>query len=164
MKKGLWILLAIFLVLPFSACERAIEGDAALIEKAREEIPLADIENTEISIAGTIDADNLRLVWFVTGDENQEHSYFPLEFEKKDGDKLTFAKVYPAYTFGRGLAAYPWHGYTFLIDQPKCKSLALRYADGSEEVIEVGEELPFVFSTPETLTAYFFLDENGEEI
>ena len=164
MKKGILLLLTALLVLPFSACERAIEGDAALIEKAREEIPLTDIENTEISIAGTADTDDLRLVWFVTGDDAQEHSYFPLEFEKKGGDKLTFAKAYPAYTFGRGLAAYPWHGYTFLIDQPKCKSLALRYADGSEEVIEVGDELPFVFSTAESLTAYFFLDENSEEI
>lgn len=164
MKKVLSVLLATLLIFPLSACEQAIEGDTALIEKAREEIPLADIENTEISIAGTADTDDLRLVWFVTGDDAQEHSYFPLEFGKKDGDKLTFAKAYPAYTFGRGLAAYPWHGYTFLIDQPKCKSLALRYADGSEEVIEVGDELPFVFSTAESLTAYFFLDENGEEI
>ena len=89
------LMISIMLVLLLCSCTKTYRGHDGLIEKA---ISLADIENVEIMIAGSIDIDNRSLVWFVTGNEYQAHSYFPMEFEvsEKDPSQFKFVKAYKA--------------------------------------------------------------------
>ena len=49
-------------------------------------------------------------------------------------------------------------GYSFLINNPKCKSIA-----SGETVIPV-TEVPFVYDCPFAPNEYFFLDQDGNEI
>ncbi|MEG2929670.1 MAG: hypothetical protein RR846_09010 [Oscillospiraceae bacterium] len=65
---------------------------------------------------GTTDVDGSSLIWLVTGNEYQKHSYFPMEFEitGEHSDKYRFVKTYKAYERGQDIAAYPWNGYIFV--------------------------------------------------
>ena len=49
-RAGFVLLLAVLLFL--SGCGNLMRGSEGLVAKAREEIPLADMENTELCIAG----------------------------------------------------------------------------------------------------------------
>ena len=57
MKKFTYIMIVVLSLFAFSGCGNTIEGYDGLINKAREEIPIADIENTDVQIAGTTDVD-----------------------------------------------------------------------------------------------------------
>lgn len=166
MKKIYYVMIAVLLILTLSGCSSTVEGYDGLIEKAREEIPLADIENMDIQIAGTTDVDGRSLVWFVTGNEYQKHSYFPIEFEIVDQKnyKYRFVKIYRAYDSGQDIAAYPWKGYTFVINNNQCAKIILTFEDGSVDEIEIAGELPTVCSTALIPTSYILVDSNGELI
>lgn len=166
MKKFFYITIVVLLLSALSGCSITIEGYDNLIEKAREEIPLADIENIDIQIAGTTDVDGSSLIWFVTGNEYQKHSYFPLEFKVigKHSSKYRFVKAYKAYNSGQDVASYPWNGYTFVINNDKCAKIILTFEDGSVEELEIVGKLPTVHSTALTPKSYKFVDSNGDEI
>lgn len=167
MKKAFCLILLILSLAGLCSCGQTYEGDAELIEKAREEIPLSDIQNTEISIAGFVDAKDTRLIWFMTGNEYETHGYFPLEFKaaEKAPNQFQFVHAYKAYRCGQDIAAYPWNGYVFLISNPRCEKLLLHYPDGREEEIAVhAEALPQLYFTSETPSQYTFVDEEGQEI
>lgn len=162
MKKICLSILLIFVLLSMTACEKAYVGHDGLIEKAREEIPLADIEHMEIMIAGSVDVDDSSLIWFITGNEYQKHSYFPMEFQisPQDSSKFYFVKDYEAYERGQDIVAYPWNGYVFLVNNPECKKLVL---NGTEE-IEITGKLPFIYHTSIAPESYQFFDTLGNEI
>lgn len=128
---------------------------------------MADIENMEITIAGSVDVDGRSLVWFVTGNEYQAHSYFPMEFKvsEKDPSRFQFVKAYKAYERGQDIRAYPWNGYVFLINNPDCKKVFLDYGDGRVEEIEVrGKFLPEIYFVTKVPKEYKFLNEAGNEL
>lgn len=166
MKKNIIVLTAILMLFSLSGCSNTVEGHDGLIEKAREEIPLADIENMDIQIAGSTDVDGYSLVWFVTGNEYQKHSYFPMEFQidKEDSYKFKFIKAYMAYDRGQDIAAYPWNGYTFVINNMDCVKMVLTYEDGTTEEFEITGVLPTVRSTSVVPMSYAFFDSDGNEI
>lgn len=166
MKKFIYIMMVVLLLFALSGCSSTIEGYDGLIEKAREEIPLADIENMDVQIAGTTDVDDSSLIWFVTGNEYQKHSYFPIEFEiiGEHSDKYRFVKTYKAYERGQDIAVYPWNGYTFVINNDKCAKIILTFEDGSVEELEIAGQLPTVRSTALTPTSYIFVDSDGDKI
>lgn len=161
------LVISIMLMLLLCSCTKTYNGHDGLVEKAREEISLADIENVEIMIAGSIDIDNRSLVWFVTGNEYQAHSYFPMEFEvsEKDPSQFKFVKAYKAYERGLDVWVYPWEGYTFLINNPKCEKLLLDFGDGtSEEIVIDSSMLPQIYYTEKEPKEYTFVDADGKEI
>lgn len=166
MKKRGCLLAVLAFVLFLCSCGKTVEGHDGLIEKAREEIPLADIENMDIAIAGSVDVDGYSLIWFIAGNEYQKQSYFPMEFKiaENQKDKFEFVKAYKAYDCGQDIAAYPWNGYVFLVNNDSCRKIVLDYEDNSREEIDIAGKLPFLYSTDKALKGYYFLDEKGNEI
>ena len=166
MKKIIVILLVMFLIFFLIRCSNTFEGYDGLVEKARAEIQLAGIENMDIQIAGSTDVNGRSLVWFVTGNEYQKHSYFPIEFEviKKNDDKFRFVKRYKAYNVAQDIAALPWNGYCFVINNDKCVKILLTDSDGNTQEIEVSDKLPTVCSTDIIPQSCTFLDKDGNEI
>lgn len=73
MKRIFCFLISLILMILLCGCNKTVEGHDSLIEKAKEEIPLSNIENMEIMIAGSVDVGKDSLVWFVTGNEYQKH-------------------------------------------------------------------------------------------
>lgn len=166
MMKRIFII-SIISVLLLCSCTKTYVGHDGLIEKAREEILLSNIEDTEIVIAGSIDMKNRSLVWFVTGNEYQAHTYFPMEFEvsEKDSSRFTFVKAYKAYERGQDIWVYPWNGYTFLVNNPECEKILLDFGDGtSEEIMIEAAMLPKVYYTEKEPKEYTFIDADGKEI
>jgi hypothetical protein len=167
MKKLILMITTFLLLFTISGCGGStIEGYDGLIEKARKEISLADIENMDIQIAGTTDVDGYSLVWFVTGNEYQKHSYYPMEFQivGENSNKFKFVKAYMARDRGQDIAAYPWNGYTFVINNQDCLKMVLTYEDGTTEEFEITDSLPTVRSTSITPKSYAFFDVYGNEI
>ncbi|MEG1547849.1 MAG: hypothetical protein RR232_01020 [Clostridia bacterium] len=166
MKKFIYMMMVVLSLFALSGCSSTIDNYDGLIEKAREEIPLADIENMDVQIAGTTDVDGSSLIWFVTGNEYQKHSYFPIEFGiiGEHSDKYRFVKTYKAYEREQDIAVYPWNGYSFVINNDKCAKIILTFEDGSVEELEIAGQLPIVCSTALTPKSYIFVDRNGDEI
>lgn len=57
MKKAFALLLVFCLLFTLLGCQKVMKGTGALIEKAREIIPVADAENIKITYAGLIGDD-----------------------------------------------------------------------------------------------------------
>ena len=165
MTRG-YCLFATIMMICLCSCTKTYYGEDELIKKAREEINLSDIENTDITIAGSVDVDEQRLVWFVTGNEYEAHGYYPMEFNvgKSDSDGYEFIQAYYAIDRGTDIVSYPWNGYVFLINNPSCEKLVLTY-EGRREEIQVSEKLPFIYRTDQQESLkYEFIDANGNEI
>lgn len=167
MKKR--ILLCIFVLLAviclvgaFAMQSSKIVGDDELIAKARKEITnLAEVETIEMTIAGksTIE-DNKHLFWIITGNEYQMHRYYPLEVLEVESGKYKFIRLYNGGT-QRGqdiFFEYFGSGYSFIINNPKCKSIAI-----GDTIVPV-EEIPFVYYYPFAPNEYYFLDADGNKL
>lgn len=164
MKKriliGVSILLtAVCLIGVYSVQSAKIVGEEGLIAKARREIKnLAEIETIEMTIAGksTID-DNHHLFWIITGNEYQMHRCYPLEVIEHEDGEYEFVRLHNGGT-QRGqdiFFEYFGSGYSFLVNNPACKSIVI-----GETSIPV-TEIPFVYYYPHSPNEYYFLDENG---
>lgn len=164
MRKFAAFLLAGVLALSLCACGKTWTGEAGLVEKARQEIPLSDIENTDVAVAGMAKDGDKCLVWFVTGDAYQVHSYYPMEFTEKKPGEYQFEAAHEGYNCGTDKAAYPWNGgYSFLVNDPACTEVDLTMADGSEQSLSLeGVDLPAVLYVPETPAEYAFVGEGKE--
>ena len=168
MKKGIIILVLCLLCLciavpAVTVFGGVIEGEEGLIEKAREEIPVADAETIELVIAGkSVDGD-AELYWFKSGNEYQYHRYTPIEFTALGDDKYRFVKTYHPINRGMQICALQWNGgYSFLIDNEKCASLELTYPEVNPtvKVIPV-DSVPFVYYSSVMPAEYNFLDAEG---
>ena len=73
MKRIIVSILVLSMAIALCGCQKTLKGTDALIEKAREEIPIADAENTDIAYAGLCGKEDLALIWFVSGNEYQAH-------------------------------------------------------------------------------------------
>lgn len=94
MKKailpGLICLLAFLLV----GRQETLKDTDELIEKAREEIPLAHAEEMEIRYAWVSSKEDSALIWFISGNEYQAHYYLPMECTLRDENEYKFERVH----------------------------------------------------------------------
>lgn len=167
MKKRILIcgslLLAVICIIGIFAVQSSkIVGEEGLISTARKEIKnLAEVETIEMSVAGksTIDG-NRHLFWIITGNENQTHRYYPLEVTEVDGGEYEFVKLYNGgHERGQDIFfEYFGSGYSFIINNPECKSIVI-----GETAVPV-TEIPFVYYCPFAPNEYSFLDANGNEL
>ena len=164
--KKLSLCLVLLGVLLFAGCTQKLSGEAAVIDAAREDIPISDIENMDVEIVGRMEQDGKALFWLKTGNEYQAHSYFPVEVEILEEDVYKFSKVHrSAMERGEGAYAFLWHSgeYVFLVDNEDCAYILLRDDKGNEEKIEV-TEIPFLYHHNGTPAEYGFYDRNDEEV
>ena len=157
------VLLAVICVIGVLAVQSPkIVGYDGLIAKARKEIHnLAEAETIEMVVAGKSTGDNNRhLFWIITGNEYQMHRYYPLEVIEVESGKYRFVKLYNGGT-ERGqdiFFEYFGSGYSFVINNPKCKSIVI-----GETVVPV-TEIPFVYYYPFAPNEYYFLDADGNKL
>ena len=166
MKKKILIFLAVIIavvcIAAYAVESSKIVGYDGLIARARKEIKnLAQVETIEMAVAGKSTMDmNHHLFWIITGNEYQAHSYYPMEvIEREEG----VYKLVHMHNGGhqRGQDIYFEFfgiGYSFLINNPNCKSLVI-----GETVIPV-TEIPFVYYCPYAPNEYYFLDAAGNEL
>ena len=167
MKKKILIcisalLIVICIVAAFAIQSNKIVGYDGLIAKARKEIKnLAGVESVEMVVAGKSTGDNNRhLFWIITGNEHQSHSYYPLEVIENEKGEYEFVHLHNvAHQRGQDIyfEYFGW-GYSFIINNPKCKSIVI-----GEKVVPV-TEIPFVYYHPLPPEEYYFLDADGNKL
>ena len=166
MKKKILIFLtfiiALICIAVYTTQSTRIVGNEGLIEKARKEINnLADVETIEMNIAGksTIDQ-NRHLFWIITGNQYQAHSYYPMEVTEKEAGVYKLVHMHNGgHQRGQDICfEFFGSGYSFLINNPKCKSLVI-----GETVVPI-TEIPFVYYYPFDPGEYYFLDADGNEL
>ncbi len=167
MKKRILICVSILLILMcligvYVVQSSKIVGEDGLIAKARKEITnLAEVETIEMTIAGKSTIENNRhLFWIITGNEYQMHRYYPLEVIETSNGEYKFVRLHNGGT-QRGqdiFFEYFGSGYSFVINNPKCKSILI-----GETTVPV-TEIPFVYYYPFAPNEYYFLDVNGNEL
>lgn len=162
MKKVISVLAAVMIVLSFAACDKTLKGTDALIETAREHIPVADAENIDIKYAGLCARDDSALIWLVSGNEYQAHYYLPMECTVVGDNEYTFERVCKPLERGQDIAVLMWKGgYAFVINNPKCKSVRITDNSGTHEQKIEKDAYPYVFYNSLIPSEYEFLDENG---
>lgn len=145
--------------------EKIYRGTDALIEKAREIIPISDADTTEIAYAGLCTKDDKALVWFISGNEGQDHYYLPIEFTIVGKDAYTYVHAYRSLERGPDIAVLLWQrGYAFLINNPDCRTIKI--IDEGETILEEIKPdcYPYVFYYDDVPSEYYFLDSEGNEI
>ena len=156
------LLIVVCLIGVYAVQSSKIVGDDGLIAKARREIKnLAEVETIEMTIAGksTIE-NNKHLFWIITGNEYQMHRYYPLEVVEIENGEYRFVRLHNGGT-QRGqdiFFEYFGSGYSFVINNPKCKSIVI-----GETIVPV-TEIPFVYYYPFVPNEYYFLDAEGNEL
>ena len=167
MHKKLFIILSVLLVVlclvsVFSVQSSRIVGEEGLIAKARKEIKnLAGVETIEMTVAGKSTIDNNRhLFWIITGNEYQMHRYYPIEVMEIKNGVYRFIHLHNGGT-QRGqdiFFEYFGSGYSFVINNPRCKSIVI-----GETTVPV-TAIPFVYYCPFAPNEYYFLDAEGNPL
>jgi len=167
MKKKILIftsvlLATMYLIIVFAVRSSTIVGEEGLIAKAREEIKnLAEVETIEMAVAGKSTIDNNRhLFWIIIGNEYQMHRYYPLEVIEIENGKYKFVKMYNCgHERGQDIFfEYFGRGYSFIINNPECKSIVI-----GDTLVPV-TEIPFVYYCPFAPNEYYFLDKDGNKL
>ena len=166
MKKRILVcitLLAVFCLICMTSIQFSkIIGHDGLITKARKEIEnLAEVETIEMTIAGKSTVDNNRhLFWIITGNENQTHTYYPLEVIEIDNEIYKFVHLYNCpLQRGQDIFAENFgEGYSFVINNTKCKGIEI-----NGTIVPV-TSIPFVYYYPSLLIEYYFLDVDGNKL
>ncbi len=164
MKKIFSLFLVLILIVSFAGCAKIYESPEALIDKIREEIPLADAEKTEINYAGMSKSGDFALLWYISGNEHQSHSYFPIECEITDDGEYKFVHSFKIVMDRLSdVGILQWNdGYSFCVNNPNCK--AIRITDNSGTYDEIIDSYPYVFYTKGYPSEYIFLDAEGNEL
>ncbi|MDF2513952.1 MAG: hypothetical protein K0S04_3818 [Herbinix sp.] len=169
MKKKMILLISCVLLLSLTLLiidnyRRTASVGEDMIKIARKVIPIADAETIDIQIIASVDKERRSLVYFITGNEYQSHSYFPLEFKVIRGDKYKFLKMYKPMNRGMDISVTNWKdGYVFVVNNDRCKNIQITSADGQVEMVEVGR-LPFFHYFEEIPAEYIFLDSEGNSL
>lgn len=167
MKRRILICIAMLLVMVcligvFAVQSSKIVGEDGLIATARREIKnLAEVETIEMAVAGRSTIENNRhLFWIITGNEYQMHRYYPLEVLEVKSGEYKFVRIHNGGTQrGQGIFfEYFGSGYSFVINNPKCKSIVI-----GDTIVPV-EETPFVYYYPFAPNEYYFLDADGNAL
>ena len=165
MKRLLCFLFLFTFCFSLFGCAKVYSGNDGLIQKAREEIPHADADTVDIMIAGSTDTSDSSLVWFITGNEYQKHSYYPMEFKhtKKDPSHFEFVHMYKPYDAGKDIAVCSWNGFAVLVNNKACTEIRVTYPSGATDTITVNG-IPFLWHTDPQPSEFTFWDANGNEI
>ena len=171
MRKNKLIALALSCIMVFSlvGCGKKLTSTEDLIEKAREEITVAEADTIEIRLAAKYIKSDKALMWFITGNEYQMHRYFPMVFDVVGEEEYVFVQRHNAVERGQDIFVYNWgDGYSFLVNNPKCKSIQITGNIGglgaiTEVKIDDGE-YPFHYYYELLPQNYIFLDAEGNEI
>ena len=100
----------------------------------------------------------------MSGNSNQAHSYFPIEFLEVEANTYTFEKKYLAIKRGEDIYVLIWdYGYSFCVNNPKCKEILITDSEGEVQKIAVNE-VPFVCYYKGTPSKYIFIDSDGNEL
>lgn len=168
MKKKIPVLLLVALVITLAVCfqkNKTYKGADELLEKAREVIPLSEADTIDLSYAGICGKEDRALVWFISGNEYQHHSYFPLECTVVGKDEYQYERIHKPMEYGSDIAVLPWMGgYAFLINEPDCAAVRLTGETGTRDEIIKLDCLPYVFYYEGTPSVITFLDKDGNEI
>lgn len=165
MKRFVALLLASICVLALAGCQKTFKGTDDLIEKAREEIPVADAENIDIAYAGLCGKDDLALIWFISGNEYQAHYYLPMGCKVVGKDEYTFERVCKPLDRGMDIVVLEWQGgYSFLVNNPNCKTIRITDNSGTQDIEIEKDVYPFVYYNDLLPSEYLFLDVEGNEI
>ena len=170
MKRCMELLLLCALCCFLAGCAKTYHGTDELIEKAREEIPIADADTIDMQYAGMCGADEKAIAWFISGNEYQAHYYLPMEIEvKANCADYTYIRTYKPMDRGRDIAVLQWNdSYLFLINNPACVVLKITDAQGVHEIAIEKDVYPYVFSydidRSSSAFTYAFLDGDGNEI
>lgn len=159
-KRNLMVLCSLLVMSVLTGCSRTMQGTEELIEKAREEIPVAEADEIDIQYAGLCGKDELALIWFISGNEYQAHYYLPMECKVVGKDEYTFEHTYKPMDRGEDIAVLQWQGgYCFLINNPDCVAIRL-IAGGDTKDIEIEKDAyPYIYyhemiKDADTITAY----------
>lgn len=167
MKRILRIVAACLLCFGLAACTKTYHGTDELMEKAREELPVAEADTIDMQYAGMCGADGKAIAWFISGNENQAHYYLPMEVEiKGDGTEYTFVHTYKPMDRAKDVAVVNWNrGYAFLINNPEVAAVRMTLPNGEVMEETVPEEtIPYPFCVSFLPTEYVFLDAEGKEV
>ncbi len=155
------------MILSLVGCTKIYNGTEALIDKVREEIPIANADDAEIKYAGMCGDGDIVLIWYISGNEYQGHTYFPIECEVTGEAEYKFIRSFNIVMDERcsDVCILQWgRGYSFCINNPKCKTIRITDGTGTyDEVIE-NDCYPYVFYTNGVPSEYVFLDSNGNEL
>ena len=142
-----------------------MRGSEGLLAKAREEIPLADMENMDLRITGACGRGEETLFWFVTGNEYQAHSCFPMLCTEVRANVWRFRHLGKAMDRGTDIAVYLWdRSYSFLVNNEACVAIEITDGNGTQ-VIPIREDAyPWVYLYDGLPTEYRFLAADGSEV
>lgn len=159
------LVLALASSLSLAGCQKALKGTDALVEKARAEIPIADAEHTEIRYAGQCAQGDDALLWFISGNEYQAHSYLPMECTAVGEEEYVFVRSYRPPCGGRDIVALQWkRGLALLINDPRCTAVRLSDGEGAR-LFSIGEEeYPYILYSETLPSRYQFFDAAGNEL
>ena len=165
MKKSIISTLVLCMIFTLCGCQKTFKGTDALIEKAREEIPIADAENTDIAYAGLCSKDDSALIWFVSGNAYQAHYYLPMECNVVGNDAYTFERVYKPMKRGTDIAVLQWKGgYAFLVNNPDCQTIRITDNTGTYDINIEKDSYPYTHYNNLIPSEYMFLDAEGNEL
>ncbi len=77
-EKNVSILLVLIVVLSFAGCQKTMYDEADFIEQARKEYNIANAETAVITYVGESVNGDKALLWFVSGNDYQGHTYLPM--------------------------------------------------------------------------------------
>lgn len=158
MKKLITINVICLLMLMLSSCKSIAKNDDELLDIARKHVSTSNSEI--VKIAGYLNVDDKYLYWFITGDDNQAHTYIPIEFLKKDDGKLEYIHTYKPIERISDIACLLWDdNYTFVVNNKECKYIRIINVTNNIQDIEV-KEYPFVYLSYENISEYYFLDND----
>ena len=158
--------LLLTLLLACTGCSETMRTTQDLVDKAREEIPIADAQTTDLAYGGVQTMGERSLHWFISGKAYQAHYYLPMECESPQEGTYRFVRTYKPVTCAKDIALARWNeGYSFLVNNPDCAALRLTGQDGEMTEISLqGQELPFLYFYEGTPAQYLFLDGQGQEL
>ena len=158
--------LALASSLSLAGCQKTLKGTDALVEKARAEIPIADAEHTEIRYAGQCAQEDDALLWFISGNEYQAHSYLPMECTAVGEEEYVFVRSYrPLPRGGRDIVALQWkRGLALFINDPRCTAVRLSDGEGTRLFSIGAEEYPYILYSETLPSRYQFFDAEGNEL
>lgn len=165
MKKAIIALLFIVLLASLTGCQKTLRGTDALIERAREELSSADADTIELQYAGLCSRDDDALIWFISGNEYQAHTYLPMECAIVGENEYTYTHTYSPMERGMDIAVVEWKGgYCFLVNNEKCCTIRITDNTGTRDENIEKDAYPYIFYNNLIPSEYLFLDAEGNEV
>lgn len=171
MKNKLFLLfLCLTIVFSLVGCQKTLKGTDELIEKAREELPVSDADTIDVQFAGMCAEDDKALMWFISGNEYQNHYYLPMECNIVGENEYTFGRTFNVVMDrGDDIRVLEWQGgYCFLVNNPNCRTIKITGNVGgignATEVVIEKDAYPYLYYYGLLPTEYIFLDSEGNEL